>query len=106
MYGQDPKNPDAKRFSYHIAASVTIDGAVYVIDPYYSGVNGRGITTFEEWTNKQSPYASELQSAAVDPIQPFYKEYNKNKDINAQEYAGKWLEHFAKTGEYDFDGLE
>jgi hypothetical protein len=108
-YGQNPNDPNAKRFNFHVAAAVNIDGTIYIIDPYYSGENGKGITTYDEWVQKQSPLEHGLYSIdeyGGDPMQFRYETYNKNEKLSLKEYSAGWLEHYAKTGNIAWDGLK
>jgi hypothetical protein len=34
----------------------------------------------------------------------WFNQYNENEDLTVSEYAAKWLEHYAKTGQYNYDG--
>ena len=128
-YVNHPKMPNSeKRFKYHIAACVEIDGEIYVVDPIYNHEGEySGLSKFEAWKNFQNP----LDDIPVFPksgilsgydengnveenlhIQGFYDTYNKNKKLSVPDYAEKQLEHYEKTynpktgkGELEYNGL-
>ncbi len=128
-YVNHPKMPNSdKRFNYHIAACVEIDGANYVVDPIYNHEGEySGLSKFEAWKNFQNPLDDipYLPESGILPgydengnveenlhIQGFYDEYNKNDNLSVPDYAEKQLEHYEKTynpktgkGELEYNGL-
>jgi len=127
-YVNHPKMPNSdKRFYYHIAACVEIDGENYVVDPIYNheGENS-GLSKFEAWKNFQNPlddkpdipesgilsgYDENGNVKENRHIQRFYK-YNKNGALSVPDYAEKLLEYYEKTynpetksGDLYYDGL-
>ena len=128
-YVNHPKMPNSeKRFKYHIAACVEIDGENYVVDPIYNHEGEySGLSKFEAWKNFQNP----LDDISVFPesgilsgydengnveenlhIQGFYDTYNKNDELSVPDYAEKQLKHYEKTynpktgkGDLYYDGL-
>ncbi len=94
----NPNKSDGSRFIHHIAAAVKIGDEMYVINPSYSGGNGLGITTLDEWINKQYPSDVMFSSAYEDPMLGRYNDINENKDISMDEYSAKWLKNWKKSG--------
>lgn len=80
-----PKMPNSdKRFKYHIAACVEIDGANYVVDPIYNHEREySGLSKFEAWKNFQNP---------LDDIVLPKRNLDKNNKAN-KVYNTQWGAH-------------
>ncbi len=117
-----------KRFNYHIAPCVELDGENYVVDPMYN-LEGRrsGLSKFDDWKNFQEPlddilylpksgilsgYDENGNVQENQHIQNFFDDYNMNSELSVPDYAEKQLEHYektfnseTKTGDLYYDGL-
>jgi hypothetical protein len=114
-YVTNPIMPGSdERFNYHIAAAVNIEGTTYVVDPLWNWEGIRsGLSKYDDWVNGQDPAGNEIRSGynaetgmpkESDEMLSFYREYNEDDNLTIPEYATGWLENYAKTDRYDYDG--
>ena len=102
--GRDPADipeDDNRRFSFHVAATVEIDGKKYTVDPFYHK-SWLSISEQEDWNSCQYPVSSSTQKAHDSKgnlLGPSAMMYWKNKSnytgtLPINKYAQSWLKNY------------